>query len=116
MNNKEKALDRIFSALANKRRRDIVYTLALTPASISQVAERQHSSLPAIHRHVKVLEQAKLIRRRKSGRINFLALDRSGLLVVQSWANQYHAYWGSSAETLENYVANINRSEIKVKK
>ncbi|MEK7639388.1 MAG: helix-turn-helix domain-containing protein [Patescibacteria group bacterium] len=111
-----KKLDRVLAALANEKRRRIVYTLALQPASIGQLAKQQRSSLPAIHRHIKVLEQAKLARRKKSGRVNFLALDRTGLLLVQNWTSQFHAYWGAEEETLENYVAGIERSGIKLKK
>ena len=116
INNSEKALDQILSALANKRRRQIVYTLALNPASIGQLAKQQNSSLPAINRHIKVLEGAKLVRRRKSGRVNFLALDRSGLLLMQDWVSKYHAYWGTEKETLENYITSMERSETKLKK
>ena len=111
-----KKLDRVLAALANGKRRRIVYTLALQPASIGQLAHQQRSSLPAIHRHIKVLERAMLIRRKKSGRVNFLALDRTGLLLIQDWIRQYRAYWGSEEETLENYVASIERSAMKLHK
>lgn len=111
-----KKLDRMLAALANEKRRRIVCTLALQPASIGQLAHQQRSSLPAIHRHIKVLERAKLVRRRKSGRVNFLALDRTGLLLVQDWIRQYHAYWGAEEETLENYVASIERSGMNLQK
>jgi DNA-binding transcriptional ArsR family regulator len=109
--NSEKALDQIFVALASKRRRQIVYTLALHPASIGQLAEQQKSSLPAIHRHIKILEKAKVIRRRKSGRVNFLALNRTGLLLMRDWVAQYYPYWGSDEETLENYIASIEKDQ-----
>jgi DNA-binding transcriptional ArsR family regulator len=112
-------LDQVFSALANSRRRQIVYALGLQPASISQLAYQQRSSLPAIHRHVKVLERAKLVQRKKSGRVNFLALDRSGLSLMQNWVLQYQAYWGTNRETLENYISNIEgygNKLIKLKK
>ena len=109
-------LDRVFAALANKRRRKIVYALGLQPASISQLANQQRLSLPAIHRHIKVLEQAKLVRRKKSGRVNFLALDRSGLLLMQDWVLQFQAYWGSQEETLENYINSIERYETKLRR
>jgi DNA-binding transcriptional ArsR family regulator len=104
-------LDRVFAALANDKRRRIVRSLGLQPASISELAKQLRSSLPAIHRHIRVLEQAKLIRRRKSGRVNFLALDRTGLLVIQEWIAQYHPYWGTNAETLENYLAAIENRD-----
>ena len=102
-------LDRVLAALANEKRRRIVYTLGLEPASIGQLAKQQRSSLPAIHRHIKVLEQAKLVRRKKSGRVNFLALDRTGLLLMQDWIRQYNPYWGTNEETLENYIASIEK-------
>ena len=107
-------LDRVFAALANKRRRKIVYALGLQPASISQLANQQRLSLPAIHRHIKVLEQATLVRRKKSGRVNFLALDRTGLLLVQEWIADYHPYWGTEMETLENYVAAMERAQATI--
>ena len=115
INNDDKKLDQIFASLANKRRRQIVYALGFQPASIGQLAEQQKSSLPAIHRHIKVLERARLVQRKKSGRVNFLALDRTGLLLVQDWVSKYHAYWGTNEETLENYVSNIEKSGVKLK-
>ena len=111
MVNDAKKLDQVLAALANEKRRKIVYSLGLQPASIGQLAKQQRSSLPAIHRHIKLLEQAKLIQRKKSGRVNFLALDRTGLLLVQDWIHQYHAYWGTNEETLENYIAGVERSK-----
>ncbi len=109
-------LDQVFSALANSRRRQIVYTLGLQPASISQLADQQHSSLPAIHRHIKVLERAKLVQRKKSGRVNFLALDRTGLLLMQDWVLKYQAYWGTNQDTLENYISSIEGYRNKLTK
>ena len=109
--NDAKKLDQVLAALANEKRRRIVYILGLQPASIGQLAKQQRSSLPAIHRHIKALEQAKLVRRKKSGRVNFLALDRTGLLLMQDWIRQYNAYWGTNEETLENYVASIEKSK-----
>jgi DNA-binding transcriptional ArsR family regulator len=104
-------LDSVFAALASRHRRQIVHLLALQPASIQQLARRIGISLTAIHRHVRVLEEAALVRRKKSGRVNFLAINRATMLRLQEWAQQYHAYWGSDEETLENYVAAIERAE-----
>ena len=104
-----KLLSEAFEALANEHRRSIVYRLSLRPASITELACAEHLSLPAIHRHIRLLERAKLVQRRKSGRTNFLAIDRSGLREVRAWIEQYHAYWGTNEETLENYVAGMER-------
>jgi DNA-binding transcriptional ArsR family regulator len=109
MNKENKKLDNIFNALANKHRRDIVYRLSLQPSSISLLAKQEKLSLPAIHKHIRVMEDAKLLMRKKSGRCNFLALDRSALLVLKDWITQYHGYWGNNQESLENYVREIEK-------
>lgn len=110
----DKQLDPVFEALSNKHRRGIIYTLGFQPASISQLAEQQKLSLPAIHKHIKVLEEAKLIRRKKHGRVNFLALNKDQLVDIQKWLMQFNAHWGNRTETLENYVSSIKKAESKL--
>src|SRR5437667_6718327 len=105
-----KHLSDTFEALANEHRRSIVHRLSLLPASIGQLADAEQLSLPAIHKHIKILERAKLVQRKKSGRTNFLALDRTALRELRDWIEEYHAYWGTNDETLENYVAGIERA------
>ena len=75
-NHETEELDAIFEALANRHRREIVYVLGLHPCSISQLADMRGLSLPAIHKHIAVLERADLVSRRKLGRSNFLTLNR----------------------------------------
>lgn len=106
-----KLLSDAFEALANEHRRSLVYRLSLRPASITELAKEEQLSLPAIHKHIKVLEQAKLVQRKKSGRTNFLAIDRTALRELSDWIHQYHAYWGNNKETLENYVTGIEREK-----
>lgn len=96
-------LDGLFSALGNEHRREIVHQLSLHPHSISGLAQGRGLSLPAMHKHVRVLEAAGLVTRRKIGRTTFLTLDRAAILALQAWLQQYHAYWGTPQETLENY-------------
>lgn len=102
-----KNLNDAFAALAHEKRRAMMYTLSFRPATVSQLAEEHKVSLPAIHKHVRVLEQAGLIQRKKVGRTNFLALSRQGLQVPQNWLAQFLTDWGSDSETLENYIANL---------
>ena len=102
-------LDRIFDALGNEHRREIIYALSMQPYSISKLAERRALSLPAIYKHIKILEKADLILRKKIGRTNFLAINRDGLLKLQEWVMQFHAYWGSNMESLENYKEYLDR-------
>ena len=96
-------LDRLFAALGNGHRREIVHLLGLQPAPISRLAAARGLSLPAMTKHVHVLEAAGLVTRRKVGRTTFLALERAAILDLQAWLRQFHAYWGTSKETLANY-------------
>jgi DNA-binding transcriptional ArsR family regulator len=99
----------VFDALANEHRREIMRLLALQPRSISQLAELRGLSLPAIHKHVRLLEEAAMVSRRKLGRTNFLALEREPLNRLQAWTGQFHPWWGTEGETLDNYVDTLRR-------
>ena len=113
-----KLLNDAFEALANEHRRSLVHALSLRPASITELAKEEKLSFPPIHKHIKILGRAKLVQRKKSGRTNFLAIDRTALRELHDWIEQYHGYWGTNEETLENYVAGIERvnRSLKIKK
>jgi len=103
-------LSPVFDALANEHRREIIRLLALQPRSISQLAGLRGLSLPAIHKHVRVLEEAAMVSRRKLGRTNFLALEREPLSRLQAWTGQFHPWWGTDEETLVNYADALRRN------
>jgi DNA-binding transcriptional ArsR family regulator len=109
-------LDRVFEALANAHRREIIYLLGLQPHSIHRLAEIRRLSLPAIHKHIRLLENAGIVKRRKIGRTNFLTLNRSALRTLQDWLGQYHAYWGTEEETLENYTTFLSEKQANLTK
>jgi len=98
-------LDVLFEALANRHRREIVYLLALQPESISRLAQLRDLSLPAIHKHIAVLEEAGLVSRRKTGRTTYLTLRREPMRAVQTWLTQFNPFWGSDDASLTNYEA-----------
>lgn len=102
-------LDEVLEALANKHRREMVYVLGLQPCAISQLADMRQLSLPAIHKHVKVLENAGLVTRKKTGRTTFLTLDRGSMRGLQTWLAQFHSYWGSDDQSLANYTDHLTR-------
>lgn len=97
-------LDGLFGALANGHRREMVRLLGLQPHSISRLARIRGLSLPAINKHVRVLVDAGVVDRRKVGRTTFLTLDRASMRDLQGWLGEFHAYWGTEKETLENYT------------
>ena len=108
-------LDTVFEALANKHRREIIYVLSLQPCSISQLAAMRSLSLPAIHKHIDILEKGGLVIRKKIGQTNFLTLNRAGLRVLQDWVMQYQTHWGNDEATLENYAQYLSRDETNQK-
>jgi DNA-binding transcriptional ArsR family regulator len=72
-------------------------------------------SLPAIHKHIEVLEKGGMIIRKKIGQTNFLTLNRDSLHGVQDWVMQYHTYWGNDEATLENYAQYLGVDQTKKK-
>jgi DNA-binding transcriptional ArsR family regulator len=78
-------LDIIFEALAHKHRREIIYVLSLGPCSISKLAFLRNLSLPAIHKHIEILEKGGMVTRRKIGQTNFLTLNQASLSGLQDW-------------------------------
>lgn len=91
-------LDGVFSALSHKHRREIIYQLGLQQCSIAKLATLRELSLPAIHKHIKILERAGMITRKKVGRSNFLTLNRDSLRGLQEWALQFHTRWGGDSD------------------
>lgn len=100
-------LDAILDALANQKRRGIIHDLALQPSTVGQLARNHQISLPAIHRHIRTLEGAKLILRKKAGRTNFVMLNTTTLGLAQSWITQYKVTWGNTQATLDNYISRM---------
>lgn len=100
-------LDITLEALANQKRRKIIHVLALHPSTISNLGRQAELSLPAIHKHIQILESANLILRKKSGRTNFIALNPKTLGLAQRWIDQYKTDWGNPEASLTNYIARM---------
>ena len=100
-------LDIILAALTNKKRRGIVHELSLYPATVSQLARNENLSLPAVHKHIRILEDANLILRKKSGRTNFVVLIPQTLRLAQNWIMQYDTQRSNTNATLENYISRM---------
>lgn len=105
-------LNKIFEALANEHRRDIIYVLGLQPHAINQLATMRELSLPAIYKHIKILKSAELVIEKKIGRTHFLTLNREAIHTLQNWLMQYHTYWGNNEETLENYANYLSQKKL----
>lgn len=99
------SLGRTLAAAADPTRRAILDRLALGPARVTDVAAPFASSLNAISKHIKVLEQAGLVRRVRHGREHTLELDAAPLQDVARWADRYEAFWNSRLDRLEAHFA-----------
>ena len=97
-------LNTVFAALADPTRRAILVRLTRGEATVTEVAEPFEWSLPAISKHVKVLEGAGLITRRREGRTHYLRLVASPLKNAVSWLEQYRWFWESQFDALEQFL------------
>jgi|SRR5579859_6229623 len=97
-------LDAVFGALTDRTRRAMLARLARGPATVSELAEPFSISLPAISRHLKVLEQAELIERRVDGRVHHCSLDPATLHLAESWLLHYRSFWEGTLEALVQHV------------
>lgn len=97
-------LDVVFRALGDQTRRALLARLARAPAMITELAEPFALSLPAVSRHIKVLEHARLLRRTVDGRIHYCALEPEPLRAVDRWLRHYRPFWDAKLEALARYV------------
>src|SRR5260370_6260337 len=93
-------IDRTFSALADPTRRAIIQRLALGEATVTELARPFAISLPAISRHLRVLEAAALIRQERSGQFRRCRLDEEGLKTAAAWLEFYPHFSGQSLHKL----------------
>ena len=99
------ALDATFAALANPTRRAILAHLAQGEASVNELAAPFEMTLPAISKHIKVLEQAGLITRGRRGQFRPCAIDAGPLARVADWTEQYRHIWDDRFARMDDYVS-----------
>ncbi len=99
------ALSATFSALADPTRRAILARLAEGVATVNELAEPFDISLPAVSRHLKVLEQARLITREREAQWRRCRLAPEPLRDAAEWVERYRAFWDSRFDALEKFLA-----------
>lgn len=105
------SLDTTFGALADPTRRAILSTLMQGQASISELARPHRMSLPAVLKHVRVLERAGLVSQSKNGRTRFCQLAAEPLKQAEDWISCYRAFWEGTFDSLERYLAEQKAKE-----
>src|SRR6201997_590900 len=100
-----------FSALADPTRRAILARLISGEASVTELAEPFAMSLPAVSKHLKVLEQAGLIARGREAQWRPCRLEAGPLKDAADWLEHYRRFWEQSFDRLEDYLAELQGKE-----
>ncbi len=101
----EAELSRTFSALADPTRRSILRRLAAGTATVSDLAGPFSMSLPAVSKHLRVLEDAGLVQRDKQGREYHCRLLAGNLREAMQWIAFYRGFWNRQLDSMEDFLA-----------
>jgi DNA-binding transcriptional ArsR family regulator len=105
MLNHQAALDLVFHALADPTRRAMVERLSRGPASVSELAVPMAMSLAAVMQHLQVLEQSRLVRSEKQGRVRTCTIDPDVLGRAEAWLSGRRSLWESQLDRLGDLLA-----------
>jgi DNA-binding transcriptional ArsR family regulator len=103
-NSKDDRLDAVFHALGNSTRRALLARLAKRPAMITELADPFAMSLPAVSRHIRVLEDAGLVTRSVDGRMHHCSLNPKPFKTIEAWLIYYRRFWDDNLASLAQYV------------
>lgn len=106
-------LDQVFAALSDPTRRSLLSRLCLGPASVTELAAPVDMSLNAVSKHLKVLEQAGLVRREIDGRLHHVYLNAEPLEEAERWVNQYRQFWEAQLDSLESWLVRQKKGRKK---
>jgi DNA-binding transcriptional ArsR family regulator len=100
----EDRLDDVFHALSDRTRRKILARLSRGPAMITELADPFDMSLPAVSKHLRVLEQARLVARSIDGRVHRCSLVTKPLHDVERWLEDYRSFWTANLDALARFA------------
>src|SRR3989449_6959967 len=110
-----KTLNRTFAALADPTRRRILAHLARGDKCVTHLARPHAMSLPAVSKHLRVLEEAGLLRRRRYGRVHEMQLVATPLKQAAQWVEDYLKFWEGSLDQLAKYLQKTDSTKMKPK-
>jgi len=100
----DRQLDLVFHALSNRTRRAMLARLSEGPAMVTELAAPFAMSLPAVSKHLRVLEEAALVVREVDGRVHHCSLSTRSLQDVEHWIETYRSFWKGTLDSLADYV------------
>ncbi|MEX1112638.1 MAG: metalloregulator ArsR/SmtB family transcription factor [Candidatus Andersenbacteria bacterium] len=101
---KQEQLDAVFGSLEHAIRRDMLRRLARRSHTVSELAQKYDVSLPAISKHLKILEEAHLIVRRREGRQYHIAFDPRPVKTAMEHMQFYLKFWNQQLDSLKDYL------------
>ncbi len=110
---KSTSLDRVFHALSHPARRAIIRRLASGERNLSELASPLDMTFPAVSKHVRVLEAAKLVRRRVSGREHMCRLHAAPLKGATMWTEQFRQHWEARFKALDGLLEEMKTDEAR---
>ncbi len=111
MRSDDDKLSQTFAALANTTRRAILARLAEGEATVNELAEPFDMSLPAISKHIKVLERAGLIAQGQKAQFRPCTIDVTPLIEITNWTEQYRHIWEERFDSMSSYINQLNIKE-----
>lgn len=106
-------LNRTFAALADPTRRRILEHLSHGELCVTDLARPYAMSLPAVSKHLRVLEKAGLLSRRRRGRVHSLKLEAKPMQQAAEWIEEYRRFWEASFDRLDEYLKALQTKETK---
>ena len=111
MRNDNDRLSQTFAALANTTRRAILARLACGEATVNELAEPFNMSLPAISKHIHVLEHAGLITQGKKAQYRPCTIESAPLQEISNWTEQYRHIWEARFDRMDSYINQLKDKE-----
>jgi DNA-binding transcriptional ArsR family regulator len=109
-------LDQVFFALADPTRRTVLERLGTGPSTVSDLAEPFDMALPSFMQHLHVLEQSKLVRSRKDGRVRTYELTPKPLEAMGAWLDKQRALWNRRLDQLDHFLKQLSEKSNHPKK
>jgi DNA-binding transcriptional ArsR family regulator len=106
-------LSETLAALADPTRRAILERLSRGPASVNEIAEPFEISLPAVSKHLKVLENAGLISRGREAQWRPCQIEADALKRVDDWLEHYRRFWSGSFDKMDAYIAKLKKKDTR---
>ncbi|MBN8203175.1 winged helix-turn-helix transcriptional regulator [Bacillus sp. NTK034] len=111
VNHNNDNLNKVFHALADSTRREMVQMMAQKERTVSELAEPFDMSLAGISKHIKVLEGANLVERSVNGRTHICRLNTESLSEAKEWLHFYEKYWSNRFDFLESELLKAKKKE-----